>query len=504
MEDYSEVQCEENKEVSDKNKRRRFKTPYQLQALEDFYNEHKYPTESMKAELAEKLGLTEKQISGWFCHRRLKDKRIINGELNPPGRQDLSSGVIQDRGSGLKQDSCSSTKQGDYRLADLREVESRRFGHHDLPAAEINYEQMMLDDGTEIDDTSSESNSALQGSFYPHKRIPLDVETAEYRTSNGLVAQNRRRVGPSGYLKIKGQTENAAVTAVKRQLGRQYREDGPSLGIEFDPLPPGAFEPPSKIANTDTYGVSEPIGSSSLDIGVIHKRPGLSTMRNQDKFVAPAPADYRSLHKPDSDSFSYRHQKQKSPYPNHGRVFPAQKSSFNVDSYSARETSDFDGSMNHSIQIKHEPSGMGSDSYGGKFISETEDSWWHNYDNGNSVAVRRRERFDSRSAAVPGKHRDPINKEDRLQPSRIIKDEELYAERRPMGEHHDSVRLKMRPTNEIRAVRRGREELLQEDYAIRPSTQEPPQWSRQIRGSTDLPSSFSEDETAETSSSSMD
>ncbi|KMS64693.1 hypothetical protein BVRB_017650, partial [Beta vulgaris subsp. vulgaris] len=170
----NELQGEENKALPEKNKRRRFKTPSQLQALEDFYNEHKYPTESMKAELADHLGLTEKQISGWFCHRRLKDKRIVNGELNPPGRQDLSSGVIQDRGSGLRQDSCSSTKQGDYRLSDVREVESRRFGHNDLPAAEIKYERRMLDDGTEMDDTSSESNSALPGSFYPHNRSPLN------------------------------------------------------------------------------------------------------------------------------------------------------------------------------------------------------------------------------------------------------------------------------------------------------------------------------------------
>uniref|UniRef100_A0A803L3U3 Homeobox domain-containing protein n=1 Tax=Chenopodium quinoa TaxID=63459 RepID=A0A803L3U3_CHEQI len=495
--DSSEVQCEENKALPEKNKRRRFKTPYQLQALEDFYNEHKYPTESMKAELAENIGLTEKQISGWFCHRRLKDKRIINGELNPPGRQELSSGVIQDRGSGLKQDSCSSTKQGDYRLADLREVESRRFGNSDFPAAEINYEQRVLDDGIEMDDTSSESNSALQGSFYPHKRSSLEVEATEYRAPNGFIAQNKRRVGPSGYLKIKGQTENAAVTAVKRQLGRQYQEDGPPLGIEFDPLPPGAFESPSKNANSDAYGVSVPVGSSSFDIGAIHKRPSLSTIRNQDKFVAPA--DYRSLHKTDPDSFSYRQPKQKSTYPNQGRVFPAHKSSC-VASYSARESSDYDGSMNNSILRKHGPSGMGSDSYGGKFTSEPEEPWWNDYDNGNSVAVRSRERLDSRSAA-PIRNKDPIDKEDRVPPSRIMKDEEFYAERRPIVNHHDSIRSKMSP-NELRAVKRGREELLQEGYvAMRPSSQEPPQWSRQIREPIEMPSSFSEDETAETSSS---
>jgi len=36
--ELSEVQYEENKELPEKNKRRRFKTPFQLQSLEEFYN----------------------------------------------------------------------------------------------------------------------------------------------------------------------------------------------------------------------------------------------------------------------------------------------------------------------------------------------------------------------------------------------------------------------------------------------------------------------------------
>ncbi|XP_057515219.1 homeobox-DDT domain protein RLT1 [Amaranthus tricolor] len=498
MEDSGEIQCEENKELPEKNKKRRFKTPSQLQALEDFYNEHKYPTESMKAELAEKIGLTEKQVSGWFCHRRLKDKRIINGELNPPGRQDLSSGVIQDRGSGLKQDSCSSTKQGDYKLADIREVESRRFSQNGLPAVEINYEQRALDDGTEMDDTSSESNSAPQDNLHPYKRSPLVVEATDYRTPNGFVAQNRRRVGPSGYLKIKGQTENVAITAVKRQLGRHYREDGPPLGIEFDPLPPGSFESPSKNANTDAYGVPEPVGPSSHDMGFIHKRPGPSTIQNQDMYAAPM--DYRSLQK-SPDSFSYRQSKQKPPFPNHGRSFPAQKSSLYVDSYSARESPDYGGGLNQSMLRKRDRMGMGSDTYGGKITNEAEDSWWNSYENEHSVAPRTRERSDSKAAVVPVRHKDIMIRDDRVPPTRLFKDEELYVDKRAIGDHHDSVRFKMRPTNELKAGKKAREEFLQEDYAIRLSSQEPQQWPRLITRSNELPSSFSEDETAETSSS---
>ncbi|KAJ8446865.1 hypothetical protein Cgig2_016175 [Carnegiea gigantea] len=560
MEESSEVQYEENKELPEKNKRRRFKTPSQLQALEEFYNEHKYPTESMKAELAEKLGLTEKQVSGWFCHRRLKDKRLLKDEANAAGRPDLSSGV-QDRGSGLKQDSCSSTKQGDYMVADLREVESRRFCRNDRTPAEVNYEARGLYDGTELDDTSSESSSDLRESFYHKNRNPLDIETTKCRAPNGFVAKDRGRVGPSGYLKIKGQTENAAITAVKRQLGRLYREDGPPLGIEFDPLPPRAFESPSKSTNNDAYRVHQPIVSGSG----LHKRPGLSTKQahkiwndsslsdtthcywllktaslfqrepitgirltrsrytvlqsthpcisvatvfaNQD--VRAEAANYKPLQKSEDD-LPRRQTKQKQSLPNQSHVFPGQKPSFGIDSYSAGEISEYDAGINHFIQRKRDLSGMKPDPfselqpqpYGGKGTREAEEPWLPSYDNMNPKIARRRQRLDFKAAPPTVRPKDPVNIEDRVPPSRIAKDEEVYVERRPIKDHHDSIRLKKRPTNEFRAGKRGREEFLREDYAVQPSPQELSQWSRQIKEPTaEMPSSFSEDETAETSSS---
>ncbi|KAK6164067.1 hypothetical protein DH2020_000931 [Rehmannia glutinosa] len=189
------MNSEDDKAFPEKNKKRIVKTNAQVQALEKFYNE------LMKIQLAESIGLTEKQVSGWFCHRRLKDKRLMNGDNHVIGRQDRSSGVIQDRGSGHRQDSCGSTKLEDDRNIDSREVESGRL------MAELTYERSgpYLGTHNRMDDASSEAR-------------------------------------PSGYLKVKGQVENSAITAVKRQLGKHYREDGPPLGVEFDPLPPGAFE----------------------------------------------------------------------------------------------------------------------------------------------------------------------------------------------------------------------------------------------------------------------
>lgn len=280
----SEAQSDDNK-VSQDNKKRQLKTPSQVMALEKFYNgknaflfirisitrlecvlealkwkrflcftipEHKYPTEEMKSELADELGLTEKQISGWFCHRRLKDKRSLGVEKCPSGRQERLSGIIPDLGSGLGQDSCGSTKHVDYRHVDPREVESQRLYGHDFPAADLILESRIHypERVSGMDDTSSESSSSLRDGLYSQTEDPLNVETSRYLAQDGLVAplnsKGARHMGykPSGYLKVKGEIENAAITAVKRQLGRQYREDGPPLGVDFDPLPPGAFESP--------------------------------------------------------------------------------------------------------------------------------------------------------------------------------------------------------------------------------------------------------------------
>lgn len=208
----------------------------------------------MKSELAEELGLTEKQISGWFCHRRLKDKKLLRDEKFINGRQDRSSGIVQDRGSGLGQDSCGSTKNAEYRHVDPREVESRRLYGHDFPAAELGHDHRnnYTERVSGVDNTSSESSSSLQDRLFSQSDDPYDMETSRYLKHDGVIAganlKGSRNMGykPSGYLKVKGEIENAAVTAVKRQLGKHYQVDGPPLGVEFEPLPPGAFESPAR------------------------------------------------------------------------------------------------------------------------------------------------------------------------------------------------------------------------------------------------------------------
>lgn len=265
-----EMHPEDDNVLVEKNKKRTVKTRAQVQALEKFYSESKYPSEAMKIEFAESVGLTEKQVSGWFCHRRLKDKKSFF-ESYVAARQDRSSGVIQDHGSGHKQDSCGSTKQGDDRNFDTREVESGRLTLPEHSAGD-EHAGLYSGDNNNMGDASSGSSSPLRSRSNHHNENQFDVATSVYLMPKYPmnVPSIKPRSGPSGYLKLKRPVENPAITAVKRQLGNQYQEDGPSLGVEFDPLPPGAFEStPDLIDGTRCAG--EAVSPASPDILKIHQ-----------------------------------------------------------------------------------------------------------------------------------------------------------------------------------------------------------------------------------------
>ncbi|XP_057474792.1 uncharacterized protein LOC130762931 isoform X2 [Actinidia eriantha] len=301
MEESCEVHSEDNKALPAKYKKRRLKTPSQVEALEKFYCEHKYPSEELKSQFAESVGLTEKQVSGWFCHRRLKDKRSLYIEVSANGRQDRSSGIIQDRGSGLKQDSCGSTKQENNNRHDPREIN-------------------------------------LMGI--------------------------RTRTGPSGYLKVKGKVENAAVTAVKRQLGRHYREDGPQLGVEFDSLPPGAFESSTREPDNEPHFLGDASPLYSTDVPGIHNKRNSCTRYeayNSKMSLHNSDLDgtsFKIMHGSDHHENSMGHRsKPMRLLPNHGNPFPGWKSSLDRNEISTGEISVYDGSSLYKMRAKHDVEG---------------------------------------------------------------------------------------------------------------------------------------------------
>ncbi|XP_011024955.1 PREDICTED: uncharacterized protein LOC105125967 isoform X1 [Populus euphratica] len=518
MEESSEVHSEENRASPEKNLKRTVKTPAQVIALESFYNEHKYPTEEMKSELADRIGLTEKQISSWFCHRRLKDKRLKDeGYTN--GRQDRSSSILHDRGSGLRQDSCGSTKQGDYRNIDPREVESRRLYGQDFHTADLTYDRTSRYTGnvSSIDDISSGSSSSLQDKFVSQREDPYDTETSKYLAQNGasmpLIPKGAESFGykPSGFLKVKGEIENAAITAVKMQLGRHYKEDGPPLGVDFQSLPPSAFASPSRDPVNGPIYVGDLVRMRSPDVSGVRKQPSLgggyevysTKMSSHDSYTEGA--NCNPEHGSDSHERKSRHHlEQKSTY-NGSNSNAGGNSTMDMPDDLAGETSVYRSKRNYRTSSKHDFEGRRSNSFathhGPRGRREKTQGWLHDCDNDTPKIARRNDYMSKRSHSILGPGKSLVT-EERAPFTKTGKEEKLYGEMKRMKGSHDSVRVKRHPRDETAVAKRFRAEFPQQEHVTKASVSGVRQRTNLTEGSViERPSSFSEDETAETSSS---
>ncbi|XP_017428992.1 homeobox-DDT domain protein RLT1 isoform X2 [Vigna angularis] len=493
MKESSKLQSEENKVSNEKNKKRKLKTQSQLSALETFYDEHKYPTEEMKVELAEKLRLTEKQISGWFCHRRLKDKRLMKDEAVANGRQDRSSGVIQDRGSGLGQDSCGSSKHADYRYLDAKEVESHDFYNNEISVADMTHRRMnhYPENVSVVDDTSSESSSFLQERAFAQGQDPYDMEPSRHLTPNGalppLNPKGAVNLGykPSGYLKVKGEIEHAAITAVKKQLGRHYEEDGPLLGIEFDLLPPGAFECQTEDPANEPFCVANPPLLNSPEISAA-KKHNLSSDKQDKK--------------------ARQNIKQRQPYYGYTNHVSGRNPFPDLYEDSTGEASGYNSAKNHRMSTKHGVEGMRSDSasnhsdhFEEKLAVKTKDLVLHGYDKINPKRIQKSGHVKSKPSSSIRNSRVPIDTEERGLSARMAKEEMFKVDKKAKNTYRD-VDGAGRLSNEILVAKRAKVDMLQQ-YHVKPSPVAEMEKRKIHRSAAEMPSSFSEDETAETSSS---
>uniref|UniRef100_A0A1J3GF28 Homeobox protein ceh-5 n=1 Tax=Noccaea caerulescens TaxID=107243 RepID=A0A1J3GF28_NOCCA len=184
------MKIDDSKDALSKPKRQ-MKTPFQLETLEKVYAEETYPSEATRAELSEKLDLSDRQLQMWFCHRRLKDKK--DGQTKKPAKP-----------AAVQPAALSSVNE--------------------LPAAGSVPEP----------DSRSGSGSGSGCSPYSESRRNFAsgssssrAELDEYETTPRLSVMVRR-----------------AIVCIEAQLGEPLRDDGPILGMEFDPLPPGAFGTP--------------------------------------------------------------------------------------------------------------------------------------------------------------------------------------------------------------------------------------------------------------------
>ncbi|KAG4921094.1 hypothetical protein JHK84_049954 [Glycine max] len=525
MEEATEFHSEENKLSMEKNKKRRLKTPAQLKGLEDFYNDNKYPTEEMKSELADELELTEKQISGWFCHRRLKDKKMLNDEVCANGRHDRSSGVIQDRGSGLVQDSCGSTKHVDYRYLDPKEVESHGLYNHGFSAADMMYghnNHHYTENDSATDNTSSESSSSLQDRLLRQGKDLYDMEPSSHLTPNGslpplnIKGANNLGYKPSGYLKVKGDIEHAAITAVKKQLGKHYREDGPLLTVEFDTIPPEAFECQIADLANEAYYAANPALPNSPEVSAVKKQSSLSSkydsyftkISSQDSHMDRG--DFGSLHDSDfQDKKSFQVINQRQNFQSFTNPLPHKNSSLDLNADSTGEASAYNNIKNRRKGTKHGFDGVRYDSASNpsdhyeennNLAVKQTDSLLHGYENSNLKNVQRSEYVKSKPSNSVHKSQIYLDTEERRGLNkRMAKEEKFDGDRKVKKQYRDPDEVRAL-TNEMMVAKRAKVDPL-EQYDVKQSSVAELEPRKSQRSAAEMPSSFSEDETAETSSS---
>lgn len=158
-----------------------------------------YPSESLRAELSAQLGLSDRQLQMWFYHRRLKDRKAPSVK-----RQNKDSPAP------------SATPAGE------------EMG----PVTEV---------GNELVSVSASGSSPFGHGMDPRRLVARTPGVAVPRIGADMSAMKRY------YEPQQSITELRAIAFVEAQLGEPLREDGPILGMEFDPLPPDAFGAPLGI-----------------------------------------------------------------------------------------------------------------------------------------------------------------------------------------------------------------------------------------------------------------
>ncbi|XP_059282469.1 homeobox-DDT domain protein RLT2 [Lycium ferocissimum] len=212
--------------------KRKMKTASQLEILEKTYATDTYPSEALRAELSVKLGLSDRQLQMWFCHRRLKDRKATT----PVKRQKKEA---------------SPGGQGDELAV----------------SGEIGKEHHASGSGSRVSPLGLMDLQQVQVQLQHHQRVVHRPGTAVPRFSRTEMPALKRYYEPPQAI-----SELRAIAFVEAQLGEPLREDGPILGMEFDPLPPGAFGAPI-VAAMQHKPAGRPFEAQ------IYERPDVSSIK---------------------------------------------------------------------------------------------------------------------------------------------------------------------------------------------------------------------------------
>lgn len=190
----------------------------------------------------------------------MKNKKLLEIEASAIGKQKNSSSLINDQNSGVEQESCSSSKQDDLHL-NSKDVESKRSNAHQLSMVGLAMQQKTASGRVA---RSVCSNSRPHGpriklkEMLIQERIPAATDVSKHLfLGENKDLLNRRSLKSQGVMQDSRQynhmawKESYAVSSLKLKLGKLYCDEGPLLGVHFDPLPPGAFR--ASFTNS-TYG----------------------------------------------------------------------------------------------------------------------------------------------------------------------------------------------------------------------------------------------------------
>nr|GMD91506.1 homeobox-ddt domain protein rlt2 [Ipomoea batatas] len=170
----------------DRNDNLKRKATAQIEVLEHYYAVERYPSPDLMEELSAKLGLSDQQVNVWFQCRRQKDRERI--------------------AIGIPLHKVASTMPMASLIA-VGEVWGK-------PVPGSPYGRLMVQQpGVRVPSFGNEGLSTRR-----YDQFPWTIQ------------------------------HSRAVAAVEKQLGGHFIDNGPVLGFNFDPLPPGAFHTPIEPA----------------------------------------------------------------------------------------------------------------------------------------------------------------------------------------------------------------------------------------------------------------
>ncbi|KAJ6791771.1 homeobox-DDT domain protein RLT3-like [Iris pallida] len=252
------------------------KTPFQLQSLEKYYSEEKYPKHKDMEDYAASLNLTYKQIRTWFVERRRKEKR----ENEVLGR----SKSLKGGHSFQKPDksTISVGKQVNYSLGQSG-LQSQAKSRNNIA---VNAKSYLLKDTTLV---ACNGRARHKGKHIPppksYNRSSSSQEMIEHHTYlkyDRATKSKRKYYSLSNNQNVNQKTHRVLLQDLFSKdyiLKRLFRKDGPPLGAEFDSFPTNASDSSADSAVVQYCQDSQRIpkrrkvlDSAILESGFLHTR----------------------------------------------------------------------------------------------------------------------------------------------------------------------------------------------------------------------------------------